>query len=409
MAGNLTDRFVLKVKVPGTYADGSNLYLNVSATLKKGWSFKYRFGGKRREMSLGSYPLKTLVGARRAAFEANAMVKSGVDPLEARNASGRVTGENGRVTFEQFAAQYLEGKRGGFKSAKHFKQWQTTLSTYAQPLHDLSVDEIKTANVLAVLQPIWLKIPETSSRLRGRIEMILNAAQSLGLIPEERPNPARWRGHLSNLLPAQPKSQEHHAALAYKDLPAFIAELRDRRAVAALGLEFAILCGGRTGEIIGAKWSEFDLEEKLWIVPAGRMKAKREHRVPLSTRALEILDELQKARINDFVFIAQLDRPLSNMAMLMLLKRMGRNGEEARKAGRHVTTHGFRSTCRDWAGDCTNFAREIIEQVLAHTIGSKVEAAYRRGDALDKRRVLMQAWASFCEGRLRDNVVQLGS
>ena len=362
-------------------------------------------------MSLGAYPVKTLVDARRAAFEANAMVKEGVDPLEARNRSGGVTGDSGRVTFKQFFTEYLAGKREGFKNAKHFAQWQTTIATYAKPLHDLPIDEIKTANVLAVLQPIWLKIPETASRLRGRIEMVLNAAQSLGLIPEERPNPARWRGHLSNLLAAQPKSQEHHAALAYKELPAFIAELRQRRAVAALGLEFAILAGGRTGEIIGAKWSEFDPDEKLWIVPAGRMKAKREHRVPLSTRTVEILEELQKARINDFVFIAQRDKPLSNMAMLMLLKRMGRNGEEARKAGKHVTTHGMRSAFRDWCGDQTAFPREIIEQALAHSIGNKAEAAYRRGDALDKRRALMQSWCDFCEGtkaEKADNVVAFG-
>ena len=357
---------------------------------------------------MGEYPHVTLAQARRKAFEARDQIKAGIDPLEARKGAGGVTGEIGGVTFKKFADDYLAGKKDGFRNAKHFAQWQMTIDTYAKPLHDMTVDAVKTENILAVLKPIWLKIPETASRLRGRIEMILNAAQSLGLIAEEKSNPARWKGHLQNLLSKQEKSQKHHDALGYKDIPAFISELRQRDAIAAYALEFAILAGGRTGEIIGAKWSEFDLEEKLWIVPAGRMKAKREHRVPLSTRAMEILEAMNTVKINDWVFIAQRDKPLSNMAMLQLLKRMGRNGTDARKAGKHITTHGFRSTCRDWAGDCTNYPREILEQVLSHTISSKAEAAYRRGDALDKRRVLMQDWAEFCEGTGAGNVVQFG-
>ena len=408
MAGKLTDRFISTLKEAGRHSDGANLYLNVSPTLKKTWLYMFRFNGKRREMSMGEYPHVTLAQARRKAFEARDQIKAGIDPLEARKGVGRVNQENGWVTFKKFADDYLAGKKDGFRNAKHFAQWQMTIDTYAKPLHDMTVDAVKTENILAVLKPIWLKIPETASRLRGRIEMILNAAQSLGLIVEEKSNPARWKGHLENLLAKQPKRDKHHDALPYKDIPAFISELRQRDAIAAYALEFAILAGGRTGEIIGAKWSEFDLEEKLWIVPAGRMKAEREHRVPLSTRALHILDELQKARINDFVFIAQRDRPLSNMAMLQLLKRMGRNGPEARKAGKHITTHGFRSTCRDWAGDCTNYPREILEQVLSHTISSKAEAAYRRGDALDKRRVLMQDWCNYCEGIVRNTAVAFG-
>lgn len=368
----------------------------------------FRFNGKRREMSMGEYPHVTLAQARRKAFEARDQVKAGIDPLEARKGAGGVTGEIGGVTFKKFADDYLAGKKDGFRNAKHFAQWQMTIDTYAKPLHDMTVDAVKTENILAVLKPIWLKIPETASRLRGRIEMILNAAQSLGLIAEEKSNPARWKGHLENLLAKQPKRDKHHEALPYKDIPAFISELRQRDAIAAYALEFAILAGGRTGEIIGAKWSEFDLEEKLWIVPAGRMKAKREHRVPLSTRAIEILEAMKTVKINDWVFIAQRDKPLSNMAMLQLLKRMGRNGTDARKAGKHITTHGFRSTCRDWAGDCTNYPREILEQVLSHTISSKAEAAYRRGDALDKRRVLMQDWCNYCEGIVRNTVVAFG-
>ena len=408
MAGKLTDRFISTLKEAGRHSDGANLYLNVSPTLKKTWLYMFRFNGKRREMSMGEYPHVTLAQARRKAFEARDQIKAGIDPLEARKGVGGVNQENGGVTFKKFADDYLAGKKDGFRNAKHFAQWQMTIDTYAKPLHDMTVDAVKTENILAVLKPIWLKIPETASRLRGRIEMILNAAQSLGLIAEEKSNPARWKGHLQNLLSKQEKSQKHHDALGYKDIPAFISELRQRDAIAAYALEFAILAGGRTGEIIGAKWSEFDLEEKLWIVPAGRMKAEREHRVPLSTRAMVILEAMKTVKINDWVFIAQRDRPLSNMAMLQLLKRMGRNGPEARKAGKHITTHGFRSTCRDWAGDCTNYPREILEQVLSHTISSKAEAAYRRGDALDKRRVLMQDWCNYCEGIVRNTAVAFG-
>ena len=397
MAGNLTERFVSSQKEAGRYSDGGNLYLNVSPTGKKTWAFLYRFNGKRREASLGSYPVITIAKARRAAFDYAEQIAEGIDPLEAKHKAGGVTSENDGATFKKFADEYLEGKKGGFRNAKHFAQWQMTINVYAKPLHDMVVDQIKTEHVLEALKPIWLTIPETASRLRGRIEMILNAAQSLGLIPEEKPNPARWKGHLQNLLAVQPKSKKHHAALAYKDMPEFMADLRNRDAISAYALEFAILAGGRTKEIIGAKWVEFDLDEALWTVPAERMKTETEHRVPLSSRALEILEAMQTVKINDFVFIAQRDKPISNMAMLQLLKRMNRNGPDARKAGKHITTHGFRSSCRDWAGDCTDYPREITEQVLAHTISNKAEAAYRRGDALDKRRVLMQLWCDYCE------------
>ena len=399
MAGKLTQRYVESTKDAGKHSDGDNLYLNVTPTGAKSWIYLYRFDGKRREASLGKFPIVSIAEARRKAFEFAQQIASGMDPLEVRRASGGVTGENGGVTFLAFAERYMSDKREGFRNAKHFAQWQMTIREYAKPLHSLAPDQIKTEHVLEALKPIWLKIPESASRLRGRIEMILNAAQSLGFIPEEKPNPARWKGHLENLLPKQAKSERHHAALSYKDILAFIAELRQRQSVAALALEFAILAGGRTGEIIGAKWSEIDLEERLWIVPAGRMKAKKEHRVPLSSRAMEILDILRPMQIGDFVFVAQRDKPLSNMALLQLLKRMGRNGDEARKGGKHITTHGFRSTCRDWAGDCTHYPREVIEQVLAHTISDKSERAYRRGDALDKRRTLMQDWCDFCEPR----------
>ena len=409
MAGILTERFVLSAKEAGRYSDGANLYLNVSPTGKKSWIFNYRFGSKRREAGLGSYPVISIAKARRAAFTMSEQIAEGIDPLEVKRAAGRVSSENGGVNFKKYADEYLEGKKSGFRNAKHFAQWQMTINVYAKALHDLPVGQIKTENVLAVLKPIWLTIPETASRLRGRIEMIMNAAQSLGLIAEDRPNPARWKGHLENLLSKQEKSQKHHDALPYKEMPAFIAELRQRQATAALALEFAILAGGRTGEIIGAQWSEFDLTEKLWVVPAGRMKAKREHRVPLSSRALAILEILKPFKINDFVFIAQRDRPLSNMAMLQLLKRMDRNGEEARKTGKHITTHGMRSAFRDWCGDLTGFSREVVEAALSHSVGDKAEQAYRRGDALDKRRLLMQSWCDYCEGTVSVNLVHMRS
>ena len=407
MAGILTERFVLSTKEAGRHSDGANLYLNVSPTGKKSWIFNYRFGSKRREAGLGSYPVISIAKARRAAFNMSEQIAEGIDPLEVKRAAGGVSSENGGVSFKKYADEYLEGKKDGFRNAKHFAQWQMTIDVYAKTLHDLPVGQIKTESVLAVLKPIWQTIPETASRLRGRIEMILNAAQSLGLIVEDRPNPARWKGHLENLLSKQEKSQKHHDALPYKEMPEFIAELRQRRATAALALEFAILAGGRTGEIIGAQWSEFDIEEKLWVVPAGRMKAKREHRVPLSSRALAILETLKPFKINDFVFIAQRDKPLSNMAMLQLLKRMYRNGEEARNAGKHVTTHGMRSAFRDWCGDLTGFSREVVEAALSHSVGDKAEQAYRRGDALDKRRLLMQSWCDYCEGTASSNVVQM--
>lgn len=401
MVGKLSARAVATAKA-GKYGDGDGLMLVVSATGAKSWLLRYTWQGKPKALGLGGVSTTSLAEAREKATEARKLAKSGIDPALAK-AQARAL-----PSFKKFADEYLAGKKGGFRNAKHFAQWEMTVDVYAAPLHNLPIDQIKTENVLECLKPIWLKIPETASRLRGRIEMILNAAQSLGHIPAERANPARLKGHLENLLANQPKRDDHHAALPYKELPAFITELRNREAMAAYALEFAILCGGRTGEIVGMTWDEVDLNEKLWTVPASRMKAGREHRVPLSTRAVEILETLAVAKTSDVVFASSRDKPLSNMAMLMLLKRMGRNGEEARKAGKHITPHGFRSTCRDWAGDCTAFPREIIETVLAHTIGNKAEAAYRRGDALDKRRQLMQSWADYCEGMRGSNVVAFG-
>jgi integrase len=274
-----------------------------------------------------------------------------------------------------------------------------TLREYAAPLRSKHVDEITTEDVLAVLQPIWREKPETASRLRGRIEAVLDAARARGFIPRNEANPARWRGHLDHLLPKRGKlSRGHHAALPYAELPAFLASLREREAVAALALEFTILTAARSGEVLGARWLEIDLATKVWAVPAARMKAAREHRIPLSAAALAILEKLAEAKTGEYVFPGRsADRPLSVMAMEMVLRRMKVEG---------VTVHGFRSAFRDWAGNETHFAREIAEAALSHVVGDKAEQAYRRGDALEKRREMMEAWAAWCEPKSGENILR---
>jgi integrase len=292
-------------------------------------------------------------------------------------------------------------KEGGWRNAKHRQQWRNTLATYATALRAKPVNEITTEEVLSALQPIWQTKPETASRVRGRIEAVLDAARVRGHIPPNAANPARWRGHLDKLLPrARKLSRGHHPAMPFAEVPAFVEKLRERQGVAALLLEFIILTAARTGEARGARFSEFDLDKKLWTVPAARMKSHREHRVPLCDRAVEIVETLAKVRHSQFVFPGnKRDKPLSNMAPDMLLRRM--------KTG-DITTHGFRSSFRDWAGEETNFPREITEAALAHAIGDKTEAAYRRGDALAKRRKLMEGWASFIKRRGTNNVFHIG-
>ena len=275
-----------------------------------------------------------------------------------------------------------------------------TLETYAKPLRALPVDEVDTEAVLGVLQPIWRTTPETASRLRGRIETVLDAARAKGHISRNEANPARWRGHLDKLLAKRQKlTRGHHAAMPFDDVPELIGLLRDREAIAALALEFLVLTAARSGEVLGARWAEMDMAAKVWTVPAARMKAGREHRVPLSGRGLAILQKLGEAKTGEFVFPGQRsDKPLSGMAMEMLLRRMKAAG---------VTVHGFRSAFRDWCGEATSFPREIAEAALAHVAGDATERAYRRGDALEKRRTLMEAWASFCEPKAGLNVISL--
>jgi len=396
MVAKLTARKVATAK-PGRHGDGAGLWLAVAATGAKKWVFRFSFGGKVTEMGLGSADVVGLAQARERAMEARQMVAAGKNPIvEKRQAKEK---QAARSTFGEVADDLLAAKASEWRNEKHKAQWKMTLEVYAAPLRAKPVDEIDTEAVLSVLRPIWLEKPETASRLRGRIETVLDAARAKGHIPRNEANPARWRGHLDKLLAKRPKlSRGHHAAMDYANVPAFIAQLRERKATAALALEFTILAAARSGETRGAQWSEFDLEKKLWTVPAERMKPGREHRVPLTDRAVEIVSALSEAKTGDFVFSgAGGKKPLSIMALDMLLRRMGQD----------VTTHGFRSSFRDWAGNETHFAREVAEAALSHVVGDKAEQAYRRSDALEKRRALMDAWAHYCGTLPASNVVPM--
>jgi integrase len=385
-ANRLTARQVETIADPGRYADGHGLYLNVRPGLSRQWLFRFRWQGKLKEMSLGAHPAISLKHARDLAIDAKRLVATGVDPLaarrEAKNKAAAIP------TFGLYATALLDRIEGGFESAKHRQQWRQTLETYCEPIWAAPIDRVDTAGVLSCVAPIWQTKSATARRLRGRIERVLNAARAERLRNGE--NPAAWRGHLDATLPKLAKlTRGHHAALAYVDLPAFIAGLRDHQALAGLALEFLILTATRTNETIGARWAELDLDAKTWTIPAERMKAKKGHRVPLSDRALAIVKTLSATRAGEFVFPGRRPgKPQSSSAFLMLLHRMGRPD---------ITAHGFRSAFRDWAGNETNFPRDVAEAALAHAVGDSTELAYRRGDALQKRRALMEAWANYCE------------
>jgi integrase len=383
----LTARKVETAKA-GRYADGEGLYLVVDATGGRRWVFLFRWAGKLKEMGLGGVkarggkPAVSLAKARERAATARRIVAEGRNPI--------VEGlpvDKAIPTFGEAADSLVESLGPQWRNAKHRAQWTMTLTRYARPLRSLPVDRVDTEAVLKVLNPVWQAKPETASRLRGRIERVLDAAKAKG--ERQGENPARWRGHLDHLLPTRQRlTRGHHAAMPYPELPAFLIALRDREAVAALGLEFLILTAARSGEALGAKWAEIDLEAKTWTVPAERMKAARAHRVPLSARALEILETVKQLDNGGYLFPGQKKgRPMSGMAFEMLLRRMGED----------VTPHGFRSSFRDWAGEVSTFPREIAEQALAHKVGDATELAYRRGDALERRRVMMDAWAAYCE------------
>jgi integrase len=397
----LTTKRIAKLKSkPGRYHDGHKLYLQVTNENAVSWILRYQRNGKERMLGLGPLHTISLQEARLRAKKARLQLLDGIDPVEAKKAAKRelkLTAAK-TMTFQECAEAYIAANRSGWKNAKHGKQWTATLATYAYPkIGDLRVADIDTGLVLKCIEPIWGAKTETASRVRGRIESVLAWATVRGY--RQGDNPARWTNHLDQVLPGKGKvtKVEHHAALPWRDIRAFMAELRKREGTAARALEFTILTAARTGEVIGAKWDEIDLREKTWTVPAGRMKGGKEHRVPLSARAIELLNDLYREDGNEHLFIGpQNGGGLSNMAMTAVLKRMGRGA---------ITVHGFRSTFMDWAHEQTNHPKVVIDLALAHTVGDKVEAAYRRGELLKKRQALADAWGRYCAMPLVESTV----
>lgn len=369
----LTARSVQTLKKPGRHPDGRGLYLKIRPSGSKAWVFVYDFEKKRREMGLGPVDVVSLAEARAKVSDLRANLQNGVDPMAKAEREAKST-----VLFKDVATSLIETLKPSWKNAKHAQQWTNTLTTHAASIWDMPVASITTEHMTALLMPIWSEIPETASRVRARIERVLDAAKVHGY--RDGDNPARWRGHLEVLLPKRKLTKrKHHPAMPYEQVPDFIVDLRRRPALSARALEFTILTAARTSEVLKATWDEFDLEKKLWTVPAKRMKMEVDHRVPLVDRAVALLEHA-KFMGGKGPFIA------SNMAMDMLLRRMDQND---------YTVHGFRSSFRDWVGEETDFPREIAEAALAHQVGNEVERAYRRGDALKKRRELMEAWAAY--------------
>jgi integrase len=391
----LTALAVSRLKEPGAYADGGGLYLQISLSGGRSWIFRYSLNKRRPEMGLGSVATVSLAEARDFALAARKLVQAGIDPIAAREAEimkAKLEAAKA-ITFKQAATQYIESHKPGWRSEKHALQWTATLQTYAYPaIGDLAIQAIDVANVMRVLEPIWAKKTETASRVRSRIEAILDWAKARNY--RDGDNPARWRGHLENLLPHRAKVQKvvHQPALPYDQIYDFVSELRQREGMSARALEFVILTACRSSEGLGSVWSEIDLAKRLWVIPENRIKAGRDHRVYLSDRAVEILTDMNELRVNPnadgYVFPGgKRGRPLSNTAMMKVVKAMGYDD---------ITVHGFRSSFRDWAAERTNFPTEVAEMALAHVVGNKVEAAYRRGDLFTKRLKLMEAWAIYC-------------
>jgi integrase len=376
--------------------DGNNLYLQVTVNrhgdANRSWLFKYQLEGQRREMGLGPLKDRSLAEARAKARELRQGLLDGVDPLlakqRAREERLAARAEQAKaITFKECAELCVASHAKGWKSAKHTRQWLASVADHAFPtLGHLAVGDITTAHIVKVLEPIWTTKPETASRVRGRIERILDWAKVRDYRDGE--NPARWRGHLAELFPAKGKVRKvkHHAAMAYASVPAFMAALRERDSVAARATEFTVLTAARTGETINAKWSEFDLKAATWTVPGDKMKAGKDHRVPLAPRAVAIVKDMAAKRRGDLVFPGQGGAPLWDQTLAQVTKQVGGD----------ATTHGFRSSFRDWAAEQTNYPNHVVEAALAHAIGDKVEAAYRRGDLFEKRRRLMQTWADYC-------------
>jgi integrase len=383
----------------GTYADGGNLYLQVTAgtagangkpTLRKSWVFRWAEDGKDRYMGLGAAHTVGLAEAREKARKARLLRLDGIDPIQHRDdrlAALKLELAKA-MSFRECAEAYIRTHRAGWRSVLHAADWEASLGRFVYPqIGALPVQAIDTALVMKVLEPIWNKIPDSANRLRTRIERILDWAKARGY--REGENPARWKGHMKNLLPAVSKVRRagNHAALPYPEIGKFMAVLRDEAGVASRALQFLILTATRSGEALGARWEEIDLDARLWVIPADRMKAGREHRVPLSEAACDLLRQQAAVREGAFVFPGRTRATLRNMALHHVLERIKRDD---------VTIHGFRSTFRDWAAEETSFPREVAEMALAHLVGDETERAYWRGDVFQKRRQLMDAWADYC-------------
>jgi integrase len=397
VAEKITALFVKHISRPGKYCDGGNLYLRVrkstrktpTSTVTKSWLFRYTRFGKQVWMGLGPYPDISLAEARALATQERKRILHGIDPLKdkrARQTAARTAHDN-MLSFAECAELYVESQAPGWSNPKHIEQWRSTLKNLAGPVIGLlPVDQIDTALIMRCVEPIWATKTETASRLRGRIESVLDWAAVRGYRQGE--NPARWRGHLDKLLPkpSQVAQVKHHPALPYIEIGVFMEQLRKNGGVASRALEFTILTAARTNEVIQAEWSEFDMNRRTWAIPAERMKSKRPHRVPLSDAAVAALRAVDGR--SQFVFPGnKRGSYLSNAAMMQVLKRMGRTG---------ITVHGFRSTFRDWCAESTNYPADVAEMALAHVLRDKTEAAYRRGDLLEKRTRLMADWARYC-------------
>ena len=401
LARELSALEVSRLNTPGHHAVGgvTGLYLYVNDSNARSWVLRVMVGLKRRHIGLGGYPTVTLVQAKENARQLRNEVSKGNDPIQQRKEETyRLRAQQASaITFENAAEGYLDTHGDSWKNAKHRAQWANTLTTYAYPfIGKLLVRDIEVEHVLAVLTPIWKIKNETASRVRGRIESVLDWAAARNF--RSRENPARWKGLLDKLLsaPSRVKVVEHHRALPIDDTPGFVARLRMHEGMAALALEFAILCAARSGEVRGARWSEIDMEACLWTIPKERMKAGREHRVPLNAQAIEILVSIPKADSTSPIFFAPKGGVLSDMTLTALMRRMNVD----------AVPHGFRSTFRDWVSERTTYPRDLAEQALAHAIENKVEAAYRRGDMLEKRRIMMKEWGEFISNSPSDSEKQ---
>jgi integrase len=400
MATNLTFKFVENLKVPGRYTDAlvKGLHLWVKANLTKYWIFRFSCNGKQHNISLGAYPRVTIADARIKAQRARDELDKGSNPLTQRKEAqlkDRAEKPNGIKTFREFSLECLQKKRLEWTNTKHADQWLYTLEEFAFPvIGHLPVNQVTMEHILAILTPIWTTRTETASRLRGRLEWILAAATTLRL--REGSNPASWRGHLQTILPAPKKitKVKHFKALPYQEIPELLGKLNDLCSIGALALEFTILNASRSGEVFGGLRSEVNGD--IWTIPAMRMKAKKEHRVPLCPRALEILNVARAMDPESNYLFSRKGKPLSGMTMAMVLRRLGID----------ATVHGFRSGFRDWASEETNHSSEVIEMALAHTISNRVEAAYRRKDLLEKRRTLLLDWERYCLDRPLHNIIE---